>query len=522
MATRKSPLPDPVSVEIIRPLSVTTRLERSELERTEAAPLWIQILTHSEHLGFNKYNEFLGKVLDWPSGPDDLRPALAAARSHRHPGLDPYQLLRVATDVFLLTRVGAWNARSTMSSSALEQMFDPGKGPTRRTLPPDSALVGDAARGIEDPASTYGQIRSELAAFLSDRGQSYLDAILPHVVNVPADQVVGSPFASVGSADPSLPCLLELIWSYWHEEGMLCQTTNAIGRRFQNIRRPGTRNDPLAELELDVLRPMSTFLWSYVNDEPNRLSVVRRAYEYQHHYGLSLYGKATEGLSAADCRSQFLEAFHELLRRCTMFYLQDDDGTVTADAFPVLQALKEVHLVLAEGAHNQFRDLPWTARSEMMVEQWLLARPEMREFLRGRLMTPYPEPWMGTVDTMKRVQSWGGSSSIHFNNLGVFGERLLLSIRYFAWINELDQEVARTWARFWRPEVQSYIHAYRVVTGVDLGRDDYADATLPSELLRRRLSEQRVAIGDPAGRGLGPASRSSLMLGASSNEPRMR
>ena len=32
------------------------------------------------------------------------------------------------------------------------------------------------------------------------------------------------------------PCLLELIWSYWQEEGMLVQTMNAITRRFQNMR----------------------------------------------------------------------------------------------------------------------------------------------------------------------------------------------------------------------------------------------------------------------------------------------
>src|SRR5262245_31807403 len=35
------------------------------------------------------------------------------------------------------------------------------------------------------------------------------------------------------------PCFLELIWSYWHEEGMLVQTLNAISRRFQNIRGQG-------------------------------------------------------------------------------------------------------------------------------------------------------------------------------------------------------------------------------------------------------------------------------------------
>ena len=38
------------------------------------------------------------------------------------------------------------------------------------------------------------------------------------------------------------PLLLELIWSYWHEEGMLMQTINAVSHRFQNIRRPMDRD----------------------------------------------------------------------------------------------------------------------------------------------------------------------------------------------------------------------------------------------------------------------------------------
>ena len=85
----------------------------------------------------------------------------------------------------------------------------------------------------------------------------------------------------------------------------------------------------------------------------------------------------------ADNRSKFIEAFHNLLYRCSIFFKEDDDTTVIADGFALLQALKEVHLLLAEGAHNQFGDLPWTARVEMLIQQWLLARPEIRDFLPG-------------------------------------------------------------------------------------------------------------------------------------------
>ena len=88
----------------------------------------------------------------------------------------------------------------------------------------------------------------------------------------------------------SQPSLIELIWSYWHEEGMLVQTMNAIAWRFQN-QRSGPA-DPLADLEMDPLRPLNNLIWGYVQDEQNRLTVRRRAYEYDHQYGLQLLGKA--------------------------------------------------------------------------------------------------------------------------------------------------------------------------------------------------------------------------------------
>ncbi len=97
-----------------------------------------------------------------------------------------------------------------------------------------------------------------------------------------------------------------------------------------------------------------------------------------------------------------------------------------ADAFPVLNALKEIHLILSQGAHNQFGDLPSTARIEMLMQQWMLARPEFREFLPTRVMVAYPEPWMDRVDAMKKLQGWTDTSVMHFRNLAIFGEQLLL------------------------------------------------------------------------------------------------
>ena len=67
--------------------------------------------------------------------------------------------------------------------------------------------------------------------------------------------------------------------------------------------------------------------------------------------------------------------------------------------------------------------------------------------------------------------------------------RLVLAIRYGDWIVVNDQEQAANWARYWRPEVQSYIHAYRAATGVDL-TSEAVDATMPSRLIQNRLTAQ--------------------------------
>ena len=57
----------------------------------------------------------------------------------------------------------------------------------------------------------------------------------------------------------------------------------------------------------------------------------------------------------------------------------------------------------------------------------------------------------------------------------------------------IEPTQAFNWARFWRPQAQGYIHAYRAATGVDLSAEvlnTSTEAVLPSVLLRQRLNEQ--------------------------------
>ncbi len=467
------------AVDVTRlPEPIGVRLHRTQSDPTCDQALWVAIRNRTHAISFNRYQDFMNRALLWeervyqvPRGVDQgtrnrIQRDLNELGTHLH-GVKAYQTLKLLTEAFLLVECGV----------RIE-------GP---------AGVREACDRDEEVGRLGGrfsphEMEEKLRAYLGDRDQ------LPYIT-----RVVKAAFPDLENgwggrmiaAKINEPCLIELIWSYWMEEGMLVQTMNAVSRRFQNVRATGDR-DPLANMELDPLRALSNLLWGYVQDEFNRLTVRRRAYEYVHHYGLTLFGKAASDLNVADRRSKFLEAFHNLLFQASIFFKEDFQTTVIADGFQLLNSLKEVHLVLAQGAQNQFADLPWTARAEMMLMQYMLARREIRDFLQSRAMVPYKEPWEAQVDTMKTLQGWTDTTVSHFRDLAVYGEQILLSIRYGDWINVNNEDSAKNWARYFRPEIQAYLHAYRAATGIDLTNADTVDATIPGILLQKRTVMQRT------------------------------
>jgi hypothetical protein len=481
-----------------RPISkndtIPVTMRRALWQETNDLALWVVIRNSTQAISFLNYKKFIEENTQCLSQDPKVTSGRKknASSSTPFPFVDSYKRLQVATEVFLMAHCGVAVDFSTLT----EALHD---------VTPEQISNEETIRFSRPVDLTH----------IKDLWNKYLQAVNadhPEIKVLPyLELIINNKLGEVPLTEPKSkdcyhilmdrlthPCLMELIWSYWHEEGMLVQTLNAISLRFQN-RLLGGGRDPLARLDLDPLRPLNNLFWGHIQDEQHRLTLARRAYEYDHHYGLPLRGKAVPRMRAADSRFKFLEAFNNLLYVCTGFFNQDDDMMVVADGFPVLNALKEVHILLAEGAHNQFGDLPSTARMEMLMQQWLLARPEMREFLSGRVMVPYTEPWMDRVDTMKKLQGWTDASIIHFHRLAVFGEQLLLSIRYGSW-NEVDHpEQAANWARYWRAELQGYTHAYRTVTGVDL-TTEATDPRLqavrhlpPSVHLARRLAMQMRA-----------------------------
>ncbi len=493
-------------------------LTRADVVLTDDAALWAAIRNRTDAIRGDRYDKFIIRVLcrEKKAGPavclpekDSIQTSLNSKREEllgamSGYGVDAYNLLKYATQAFLLLETGVVIRNPRIAFNQSEDS-------------PHDDFAGEEQRIGE--SVTFEDLESRLLEdYLSKTGGlPYLQRIVAALGSTSDKR---SPFCNGTLTHRfSCPSMLELIWSYWHEEGMLVQTMNAICMRFQNRRGPLDR-DPLANLEIDPLRPLNNLLWGYIQDEYNRLTVPRRAYEYDHHYGLKLIGKAVPELRSADSRSKFIEAFHNLLHRTARFYREDADTTVIADGFSLLSSLREVHLLLAEGAHNQFGDLPWTSRAEMLMMQWMLGRPEMREFLRGRAMVPYSERWMGQVDTMKKLQGWTDTTITHFRNLAVYGEQILLSIRYGDWSEVLDQDNAKTWARYWRPEIQGYIHAYLAATGVDISDDivDFRGAPAryaqPSSLLEERGVAQGSGVELYSGPSLRTLPPRSVSFGA--------
>jgi hypothetical protein len=455
---------------------VGVTLKRAAVPPTADQALWVAIRNSTNAIGFENYDRFIETVICGEPDFDD-EPRLSSKRV-RHklrsvkrrtglpfPNVDRFRLLKAATEVFLMVHCGVKDLDDFSDVDLDEESRRLNRTVDRGDLEAQMRdyLVRVAAGEDEflDVLPYLGLIRRQLgdvAIVGVDEGNDEVTQICSGLLAEKLEH----------------PCFLELIDSYWRDEAGLAQGLNAIIWRFQNRTPRGRRHDPLAGLDIDPLRPVNNLLWGLVQDQQHRLTTVRRAYEYDHHYGLPLSAKPGPPVRGADPRSRFMQAFHNLLAVSAVFMKEDDDTTHIADGFPVLNALKETHLLLTEGAHNQYGDLPSTARHEFLMYEWILSRREMSDFLPTRKMVAYAEPWMSPLEALNKLLGWSDVSVMHFRDLAVFGEQLLLGIRYGAWSRENDQAQAANWVRYWRPEIQGYIHAYRAVAGVDLTRPAYS------------------------------------------------
>jgi hypothetical protein len=322
-------------------------LERSANPPTNDLPLWVVIRKSAHSLSFDSYSRFMDLVLCKSGGEHDLHKSVAEfgqLRQRRflpYNDMDAYRLLKVATEAFVVVNCAIAAENSLQDFNFTREELNHLKDWVDLSDPTFSThdlkeLWQHSLHDVRLNASRFGDSKQSESVktilYLKLIRDKLPDVRLKNSIFAAEDAEADLPEQCYGILTRKLtrPCLLELIWSYWHEEAMLVQSMNAISMRFQNIQSQDGHN-PLAFMEIDPLRPLNNLIWGFIQDEQHRLSVIRRTYEYDHHYGLTLQGKAVPSMHPADSRSRFLEAFHNLLYLTSVFFKEDDDTTFKAE-----------------------------------------------------------------------------------------------------------------------------------------------------------------------------------------------
>jgi hypothetical protein len=308
---------------------VPVSLQRTAMVETADQALWVIIRNRTNAIGFNSFRPFIDSVL----ASEPVVRGQPRGLSFRGP--DAYNLLKFSTDAYLLQEVGVLDPFGVVQAGFLKP-GDPRIG--AGLLDPDLAMdsideqfndpaLAEAIRlqekarlGRSVNANDIRRLRDAYYVRLTEELNGspvlpYLKIIRDRLSDIPLKSPGETPLTSYGILRSHLtaPLAIELIWSYWHEEGWLAQTLNAVLARFQNRQLGDGRPNPLARFDIDPLRPLGNLFWGWVQDEVHRLSVRRRHYEYLQEYGLPLIGRAIPDIQPADTRSKFIEAFHNLL-----------------------------------------------------------------------------------------------------------------------------------------------------------------------------------------------------------------
>ena len=297
---------------------VAVTLKRTAVPPTTDQALWVAIRNSTNAIGFDNYTRFLDVVLCGERPGRNTPAAICGDTRHKlrkvkrrtalpFPNVDRYRLLKAATEVFLMIHCGVdlddfSGVDLGEESRRLNRTVQPGdlEAQMREYLVAVATGQGDdpgrAAVPRSDPAAAARRRRSSGSDDDDEAAQVCHGIIAERLTN---------------------PCFLELLWSYWHDEGGLVQTLerhHAGGSRTARPAPPG--RDPLAGLDIDPLRPLSNLLWGWIQDTQHRLTMARRAYEYDHQYGLVLVVQA----GAARARRGLPVAVHRVVpqpaRRC--------------------------------------------------------------------------------------------------------------------------------------------------------------------------------------------------------------
>ena len=227
-------------------LTTTTTMTRTATSFTEDTAFWTGIRNSTEALSFNNYLSFM----DWifcggklpPPGFETDRYDVKQSKYYNDlknkrflpfTDSDAYRVVKAATEAFVMVNCG------------IHQQFSPFDPNTNRPNRDDAYLDRrDLPIPDEELSTAFDKY---LVPVNGDKTLPYLAVIRRKLPDIPIKTTLFEDAVPRTRGDENKildncfgllqdkltnPCLLELIWSYWHEEGMLVQTMNAITRRF--------------------------------------------------------------------------------------------------------------------------------------------------------------------------------------------------------------------------------------------------------------------------------------------------
>ena len=218
-------------------LKTTTTLTRTGTSFTEDTALWMAIINSTDELSFNGYLRFMDWIFcggEEPLGgfeagrfPPKLTMYgdLLQKRYLPFTDADAYRVVKAATEAFVMVNCGVGVEQDPLP-------FDPDPNrPNRDDAYLDRRDLPIPVLGLNAAFNQY------LVPANGDKTLPYLAAIRRKLPDIPIKRTLFEDALPRGTIDNCFgllqekltnPCLLELIWSYWHEEGMLVQTMNAI------------------------------------------------------------------------------------------------------------------------------------------------------------------------------------------------------------------------------------------------------------------------------------------------------
>ncbi|RQO32136.1 hypothetical protein DBR32_00545 [Taibaiella sp. KBW10] len=423
-----------------QPLLVTLDNTSQETPEEETDILWERI-TKSTIV----FNEHLSKYLDAVYINKDKLADRFNLQMYANNGTQDYQVLKIAVKKYIETR---------MFNDDVGGYFKGG---------PNSPMLQKSSIGAE---TITGSLTT------SDDAVSILNDMLGETVSEQGTAFnkteSRTPFTTKNHGNYKNYQFVELIYCYWMIVGGLEKGMNMVASRFIN----SGNGALLGRFDINALNSVSTLLYGFIQDKKLSIDNQVKQNEILHAYGLSLNPNGSASAYHPDNRVKFISSFHALLNKCSIFIKENDDLTRKPDAFKIYIHLKELNFILLDGYHNAYQEVNVNLRVEHIMQQYLLSRSEMREFLGGKQMLPYSARYIDRVDTLRNLQGQD-SCFQHFDNLAELGEVLLLSIRYGNWNdNNITEVNAMQWLEYFRTHIQKYLHSYRVVTGIDLSDDN--------------------------------------------------